>query len=254
MWEEKGEKVEERWRAWEQREQKQSQTGSQSQIQDAKKVAVVNWWRAHSIEGAKARTKESHLVQVLSETQTKLQKAEQTITDMREQVCHLQASLRSAQECVARQKNSIDVLQIDKGTNTEIGEPDKIVENVVKDQRDAAVATEITVEAASEQQHTQLQVTADGLLETLKRMGAMVNSALETAELVRESEQKVSRVRVRMESITKRVEEALDRAADTDERLNVLEARITKQTPTQVCDMNQYLFENRVTRKLRGFF
>lgn len=244
MWEEKGEKVEERWRAWEQREQKQSQTGSQNQIQEAKKVAVVNWWKARSVEGAKARTKETQSVQELLETQTKLQQAEQTITDMREQVCHLQASLISAQECVARQKNSSAALHTDKGTNTERGEAHKAVEKVVKDQRDAAVATEITGGAASEQEHTQLQVTADGLLTTLKRMEAMVNSALETAELVRESEQRVSQVRVRMESITQKVEEALDRAADTDVKLNVLETRITKEASNQVCDTNQCLLFN----------
>ncbi|XP_070777397.1 inositol 1,4,5-triphosphate receptor associated 1 [Enoplosus armatus] len=152
---------------------------------------------------------------------------------MREQVCHLQASLRSAQECVAEPKNSSGVLLIDKETNTERGEPDRAVEKVVKDQRDAAVAKEITGGAASEQEQTQLRVTADGLLTTLRRMEAMVTSALETAELVRESEQRVSQVRVRMESITQRVEEALGRAAVTDEQLNVLEARITEQAPAQ---------------------
>lgn len=234
MWEEKGEKVEERWRAWEQKEQNQSQTGSQTTIQEAKKVAVVNWWKACSVEGAKARKKDTQSAQKLSETPAKLRKAEQTITDMREQVCHLQASLRSPQECVAEQKNS--VLHIDRGTNTGIEEPGRAVEKVVRDQRDAAVATENTGGgAASEPEQTQLQVTADGLLATLRRMEAMVNSALETAELVRESQQRVNQVTVRMESITQRVEEALDRAADTDEQLNLLEARITEQAATQVC-------------------
>ncbi|KAK9542786.1 hypothetical protein VZT92_000619 [Zoarces viviparus] len=222
VWEEKGEKVEERWRAWE-KEQKQSQ----SQIQEAKKVAVVNWWKARSVEGAKARTKDTQSGQETPGTQVKLQQAEQTITDMREQVCLLQTSLRSAQECVAEKKNS--GLHIDKGTNTERNEPDG---DVKKDQRDAAVATDIT-SGASEQEQTQLRVTTDGLLETLRRMEAVVNSALETAELVRESEQRVSQVKVRMKSITLRVEEALARAADTDEQLNVLEARITEKDQTQ---------------------
>ncbi|XP_051797073.1 uncharacterized protein mrvi1 [Acanthochromis polyacanthus] len=232
VWEEKGEKVEERWRA---REQKQSQTGSQSQIQEAKKVAVVNWWKARSVEGAKARTKETKSNQELSETQAKLQQAEQTITDMREQVCNLQASLRSAQEC-AEGKHTSRVLLIDKASNTERTEEDRSVEKVVKDQRDAAVATdpvEISGGAAAEQEQTQLQVTTKGLLSTLRRMETMVNSALETAELVRESEQRVSQVRERMESITQRVEEALVRAADTDQQLNTLEAKITDTTSTQ---------------------
>lgn len=234
MWEEKGEKVEERWRARDQNEQKKSQTGSQTQIQESKKVAVVNWWKACSVGGAKARTQETPSVQEVSETQAKLHQAEQTITDMREQVRHLQASLKSAQECIAEQKNISAVLRIDQGTNTERGEPDRAVEKVVKDQRDAAVATEITGGATSEQEQTQLRVTTDGLLATLKRMEAMVNSALQTAELVRESEQRVSQVRVRMESITQRVEEALHQATNTDKQLNVLEARITEE-PAQVC-------------------
>ncbi|XP_029282989.1 protein MRVI1 isoform X2 [Cottoperca gobio] len=230
VWEEKGEKVEERWRAWE-KEQKQSQTDNQAQMQDAKKVAVVNWWKARSVERAKARTNDTQPGQKISETQVKLQQAEQTISDMREQVCLLQASVRSAQKFVTEQKNSN--LHIDKGTNTEREEAGRVVEKVVKDQRDAAVATEITGEAVAEQEQTQFRVTTDGLLETLRRMEAMVNSALENAELVRESEQRVSQVRVRMESITQRVEEALERAADTDEQLNNLEDRIPGKDPTQ---------------------
>lgn len=224
--------MEERWRAREQKEQKQSQTGNQAKIQEAKKVAVVNLWKACSIDKAK----DTQSVQELSETRAKLQKAEQTITDMREQVCHLQASLTSAQERVAEQKNSV-VLHIDRGTNTEIGE---LVRAVVRDQRDAAVATENTGRAASEPEQTQLQVTADGLLATLRRMEAMVNSALETAELVRKSEQRVSQVTVRMESLTQKVEEALERAAHTDGQLDHLDARIAEQAAIQVCGQNHY--------------
>lgn len=240
MREEKGEKVEDRWKAWEQKVQKQSQTVNQTKIQEPKNVAVVNWWKACSIEGAKARTKETLSAQELSETRAKLQKAEQTVTDMREQVCRLQASLRSAQECVAEQKNS-RVLHIDTATNTETEEPDRAVEKVVRDQRDAAVATENTGGAASEPEQAQLRVTADSVLNALRRMEAMVNSALETAELVRESEQRVSQVTVRMESITQRVEEALGRAADTSEQLSLLEARNTEHATTQVCVKDQYI-------------
>lgn len=238
--------MEEQRRAWE-KEQKQSQT----RILEAKKVAVVNWWKARSVEGAEARTKETQSGQDLSETQAKLRRAEQTITDMRVQICHLQASLRSAQEVVTEQKNSSGVLHIDKETNTEREEPDRAVGKVVKDQRDAAVATEITSGAASEQEQTQLQATADGLLATLRRMETMVCGALETAELVRESEQRVSQVRVRMESITRRVEEALGRAANTDKQLNVLEVKITEQAPTQVCVCLLYI---RVTVKVICIF
>lgn len=232
MGEERGEKVEEQRRAWE-KGQKQSQPVSQTQNRDGKKVAVVNWWKALSVEQAKARTKETQSIQELSETQEKLQQAEKTITDMREQVSNLQVSLKSALECVSEQKHR--VCHIDKGTNTEREEADRAVEKVVRDQRDVAVTTEITGGAASQQEQIQLQVTADGLLATLRRMEAMVTNALKTAELVRESEQRVSQVRVRMESITRRVEEALGRASNTDEQLHVLEARITERAPNQVC-------------------
>ncbi|KAJ4947437.1 hypothetical protein JOQ06_009472, partial [Pogonophryne albipinna] len=194
------------------------------------KVAVVNWWKAHSVEGAKARTKDPQPGREVSETRAKLQQAEQTISDMREQICLLQASVRSAQECVTEQKKRS--LYINKGTNTEREEPGRAVEKVVKDQRDAAVATEITG-GASEQEQTQLRVTADGLLKTLRRMEVMVNSALETAELVRESEQRVGQVRERMESITLKVEEALERAADSDQKLNNLEAKSGEKDQTQ---------------------
>nr|XP_019954250.1 PREDICTED: protein MRVI1 [Paralichthys olivaceus] len=228
VWEEKGEKVEERRRASE-KEQKQSQT----QIPDGKKVAVVNWWRALSTEQAKARTKETQSTQELSETQEKLQRAEKTISDMREQICHLQVSLRSALECVSEQKNSSGVCHINKGTNTLRVVADKAVGTVVRDQRDAVVTTEITGGAASQQEQAQLQLTTSRLLKTLRRMEAMVANALEKAELVRESEQRVSQVRARMESITYRVEEALGRTSATDEKLNVLEERVAEKDPNQ---------------------
>lgn len=230
MREEKGEKVEERWKAWEPKEPKPSQTGSQPpQIQEAKKVAVVNWWKACSTGGAKARTKETPSDQELAETRAKLQKAEKTISDMREQVSHLQASLLSAQESVAKQENTSGAAHIDQSTNTEAGEAGRAV-------RDAAVATEGTGGVATQPEHKQLLVSADGLLASLRKMEAMVSGALETAELVRESEQRVGRVRARMESITQRVEEALERTATTELQLCDLEARITQQpAPAQVC-------------------
>lgn len=221
MWEENGEKVEERQRAWEQNEQKQSQTGSRINIQEAKKVAVVNWWKS-SVEGAMGRKKRT-----ISGTEEKLQQAEQTIGDMQEQVHHLQTSFRSAQERGTKQENST-VFHTDKATNTEAVDADRPVAKVL---RDATVATE---DAGGAVEKDQLQVTADGLIATLRRMEGMVNSAMEKAELMRESEQRVSQVTVRMEGIAQRVEEALERAADTEEQLSSLEARIT-QASAQVC-------------------
>ncbi|XP_068597565.1 inositol 1,4,5-triphosphate receptor associated 1-like [Brachionichthys hirsutus] len=230
VWEEKEEKEEQR-RTWEQKEPKPSRTGGQAQIHEVKKLAVVNWWKARSVEGSKVRSKE--VQSEFSETQAKLQKAEQTISDMRAEVLHLQASLKSAQESIIEQKHSSRVIHIDRGTNTEREEPGTTVEKVAKHQRDAAVETEPGGGVASEVDQAQLQVTTDGLLASLRKMEGMVNGALETAELVRESEQRVSQVTVRMESLTQRVEEALNRAADTEEQLNLVEARITEQNPNQ---------------------
>lgn len=220
MWEEKGEKVEERRRAWEQNKQKQSQTGSRINIQEAKKVAVVNRWKA-SVQGATGRKKRT-----VSETEEKLQQAEQTISDMQEQVRYLQTSLRTAQEHGTKHKNST-VFHNDKETNTEAGDADMPAEKLLRDEH-----VELTGGAVEREQ---VQLTTDGLLATLRRMEVMVNNAMEKAELVRESEQRVSQVTVRMEGITQRVEEALERSADMDKQLSCLEARIAQQASDQVC-------------------
>lgn len=229
MWEEKGEKVEEQRNASEQKEQKHNQPGSQTAVQEARKAAVVNLWKACSAEGAKSQLKGSQTSQELSETQAKLQRAEQTIHDMREQVSHLQASLRSAQGGdgeAPRHSGSVGVQ-----TNTEVEGADGTSEKSV---RDVAAATEALGGAAAGPE--QPRVSADGLLATLRRMEAMVSGALETAELVKQSEQRVSQVTGRMETIAQRVEEALGRAADTEEQLDVLlESRITQQDNSQVC-------------------
>lgn len=228
VWEEKGEKIEEHWRAGD-KETKQSQTENQPQ-REAKKVDVVNWWKALSVEKVKTRTKEVSSGQELSQTQAKLSLAEQTITDMREQVCHLQASLRSAQEHANEQKHCSPILCVEKATNTE--KEEQTLGKSCKDQRDVAVTTdpvEITGVPTSHQEQNKLQVTADRLLVTLRKMETMVNSALDTAERVKESEHRVRQVRMRMESITQKVEEALGRSANTERQLGHLETKITAQ-------------------------
>lgn len=231
MWEEKGEKVEEQRSAGEQKEQKHNQTGSQPAVQEARKAAVVNLWKACSVEGAKSQLKGSQTSQELSETQAKLQRAEQTIRDMREQVSHLQASLRSAQGGDGQTPGRSGSVGVDKETNTDVGGADRASEKLV---RDVAVATEAVGGAAAGPE--QPQVSANGLLATLRRMEAIVSGALETAEQVKQSEQRVSQVTGRMESIAQKVEEALGRAADTEEQLDLLlESRITQQDNSQVC-------------------
>ncbi|XP_053721511.1 uncharacterized protein mrvi1 isoform X2 [Synchiropus splendidus] len=222
VWEEKADKVEERLKTH--HEQNQVQTRSQSQMTHSKKVAVVNWWKAFSAEGAKAQNRGSHPNSDPAEL-TKLPLAEQTISDMRQQICNLQAALKSAQECVAEQKSKSQVLTVNRETNTD---REEAVEKQVNGQRDAAVETEAVHIAAGEEQQTNIHATADKLLVNLRRMEAMVSSALETAELVRESEQRVHQVRVRMERITEKVEAALGRAANTDQQLSHLEAQVAE--------------------------
>ncbi|XP_077374553.1 uncharacterized protein LOC144017142 isoform X3 [Festucalex cinctus] len=219
VWEDKGEKVDEQWKTWE-KEQKPNQTGKS--IPQSKKVAIVKWWKSLSVEGANARTGKSKTFQELAE-RARLHQAERTITDMREQVCHLQASLK----CVTEKKSSSRVLLVHKETNTEREDADGDEGKRVKERRDASVATEpVHSPAGATSQQVQLEVTVDALLVALRRMEATVNRALESAKLVKESEKRVSQVRVRMERITQRVEAALGRAADADLQLNSFEARI----------------------------
>ncbi|XP_037103451.1 uncharacterized protein mrvi1 [Syngnathus acus] len=224
VWEDKGVKVDEQWKTCE-KEQKPNQTGKS--VPQSKKVAIVKWWKALSVEGAKPRTGESKTFRELAE-KARLHQAEQTITDMREQVCHLQASLKS----VGEQKSSSRVVLVHKETNTESQDTHGAEGKRVTERRDASVATEPVRSpggAASQRRQVQLGVTADALLSALRRMEAMLNSALESAKLVKESEKRVSQVRVRMESITQRVEAALGRTADTDLQLNSLEAQIVEK-------------------------
>ncbi|KAM9817675.1 LOW QUALITY PROTEIN: uncharacterized protein mrvi1 [Neosynchiropus ocellatus] len=227
VWEEKADKVEEHLKTH--LEQNQVQTRNQTQMTRSKKVAVVNWWKAFSAEGAKAQNRGPHLNPDPAEL-TKLQQAEQTISDMRQQVSNLQAALKSAQERVTEQKSKSQVLLVSRETNTD-GE--EAAEKPVNRQRDAAVETEPVHITAGEEQQTNIHATADKLLVNLRRMEAMVSSALETAELVRESEQRVHQVRARMEKITEKVEAALGRAANTDQQLSHLEAQIAENAQSQ---------------------
>ncbi|XP_030232007.1 protein MRVI1 isoform X1 [Gadus morhua] len=95
--------------------------------------------------------------------------------------------------------------------------------------KDAAVGPDLDKDNArrdaAERQGVAHGLTADGLLASLRKMEALISGALETAEGVRQSEQRVSLVRERMESIAQKVREALGRAADTDLQLSALEAR-----------------------------
>ncbi|CDQ62398.1 unnamed protein product [Oncorhynchus mykiss] len=217
LWEEREEKVAEQRRLQEQQEQRQKP--------QAKRAAVVNWWRTLKVEGG--RTKPS---KTLTDTDSKLQQAKHTITKIREQVCHLESALRTAQEDVAEHKyiqDRVGVLHKDKKTNTVREGPGWTGEEASKERKDVAVATDHVEDPGRSEKVAAQLVTSEGLLVTLRRMEAMVSIALEAAELVRESQRRVSQVKERMESITQKMEEALTRGAHTEDQLSALEARVT---------------------------
>ncbi|XP_032415691.1 protein MRVI1 isoform X2 [Xiphophorus hellerii] len=214
VWEEKGEKHKKKQKAWE-KEQKHSQTGNQSQ--EAKKVVEVKLEE----EVATCREQATVLLEH-TETHTKLLLTEDDISDMKKQVCHLHTSLKSGQGCA---ELTSQVPHIHKGDDTEGQEEGTTVEKVLRVQGDSAIVLKPEEISASESKQPEPQVDRSGLLLTLGRIEAMVSSALGTAELVRQSERRVSQVREKMESITQKMEQALDRAADTEEPIEVREKR-----------------------------
>ncbi|XP_061606402.1 uncharacterized protein mrvi1 isoform X3 [Phyllopteryx taeniolatus] len=208
--EEKGERPDERRKAREE-EPKPNRIGTQ--IPQCKKVAIVKWWKALSADGAKARTGESRTFRELAE-RARLRRAERTVGDTREPVCRLQTSHECQQKGAPEQKSG-GVVLVHKETNTD-GAGGRRVEQ----QRDAEPG------AASRHKPVQLGVTADRMLAALRRTQATVNSALRSAQLVKESEERVSRVGLRMESVARTLEAALGRAGRADVQLGLLEARI----------------------------
>lgn len=222
MWEERGGKEKKKQRAWE-KEQKQSLAGTL--MQEVKKVLKVE------AEEIKACREKASVSQKGPETQTKLLQVEDAITDMKKQLCHLQASLKPVQDC-AEQKHTSQAPHIHRKGEAERQQPDESLRKAVSDQGDSAAVGEPEKTSALEAKQTEAQATSGGLLVTLQRIEAMVSSALGMAELVRHNEQKVSQVREKMGSITQKVEEAMGRA---DSKAESLEIR--KQHPSEVCHL-----------------
>ncbi|XP_023809232.2 uncharacterized protein mrvi1 isoform X3 [Oryzias latipes] len=222
-WEEKGEKVDETLSICE-REQKQIQPEIQSRIQEDKEVAAVHWCRLQKVESKEAE--ETMSIEERREAKARLLQSEQIVSDTGEEDCHLGTPHRSGPECSEQKNSSRSLGKQEK--NTKRQEASLAVEKVVKDQR-----VEPLEIPTSEREQSQMQEATDSFLATLKRMEAMVSSALETAELVRQGEQRVSQVRQKMESITQRVQEAVGQAASTDKELKTLEAWVNEKIPTQ---------------------
>ncbi|KAJ7986082.1 hypothetical protein DPEC_G00347110 [Dallia pectoralis] len=207
------EKMAEKRRLLEQQDQKKNP--------QAKKAAVVKWWKGFKVDGSRtmASTEDSQTQpsQAPIQTGVKLQHLEGTITQVRGQMHHIEATLRTAQEEVIERQNTQDriaVLNEDKKTNTE--------------------------EPGGSGKVSAQPVSTEILMVTLGKMETMVGGALEAESLVRESYRMVSQVKERMARCTQMVEEVLTRAAVTDSLPSALETRVaaepqfhypTEQTP-----------------------
>lgn len=73
----------------------------------------------------------------------------------------------------------------------------------------------------------QKRVAAEKVLESLRKVEDVVTGALQTAEMLTESERKMKE---RMEAISHKVEEALSRTTDTENQLRGLEAWVSSCT------------------------
>lgn len=234
MWEEKRDDKDK------ESEQRASRTESQSQMQEAKKVVQVKGEEELTKYGEQAK-----VIQECLETETKLLQTEDAVSDMKKQVCHLHTAQKSAEDG-AEQKYKSNVPHFHKGDDTERQEEGTKVKKVVRNQRNAIVVHEIEKNSDSEPKQTERQEDGGDLLVTLGKIGAMVSSALGVAEMVRQSERRVSQVREKMECIAQNMEKALGRAADTDELLELREER-----PSQVrhsekfvnisCERNKFI-------------
>ncbi|KAJ3593999.1 hypothetical protein NHX12_006331 [Muraenolepis orangiensis] len=254
VWEDKGDKVEDLGQN-QTKPTTHSQSPAPAPAPEARKVAVVNWWKALKVEGTNTRVhrdEDSPSHQALCETQAKLQQAERTIAEMKEQLRHLQAALKTereyAIECQAAQAKTAQTSlhTRDEETNTETENeteaPPVQEQAAATEVKDAAVGTDSDTDTdtdkaggdTGQKEEGGRGLTAEGLLSSLRRMEAMINGALATAEVVRQSELRVSLVRERMESIAQKVKEALGRAADTDHQLSTLENSVLEGGQTMV--------------------
>lgn len=82
------------------------------------------------------------------------------------------------------------------------------------------------------------RVAAEKVLESLRKVEVVVTTrALQAAEMMTDSER---RMKERMEAVSRKVEEALSRTADTENQLRGLEARVS--SCTKVCPLVQRSF------------
>ncbi|XP_053094256.1 uncharacterized protein mrvi1 isoform X2 [Pangasianodon hypophthalmus] len=154
------------------------------QTQEVHKAPPITWWKALRVE---------------DERNWNTRDLQNPTRDTQERISALEIQLKDAQMEVQKSRK-------------ELGEARVRVERV-----DVAVQTE-------QVEDEQKRVTAEKVLESLRKVEEVVTRALQTAEMLTEREK---RMKERMEAISHKVEEALSRTADTENQLRGLEARVS---------------------------
>ncbi|XP_017333355.1 uncharacterized protein mrvi1 isoform X2 [Ictalurus punctatus] len=162
------------------------------QPQEVRKAPPITWWRALRVE---------------DERNWNTRDVQDTTRDMQERISALEIQLKDAQMEV--QKSRV-------GRSPELGEA-----RVRAERSDVCIQTE-------QVEDERKRVAAEKVLESLRKVEVVVTTrALQAAEMLTDSER---RMKERMEAISRKVEEALSRTADTENQLRGLEARVSSCT------------------------
>ncbi|XP_072517249.1 uncharacterized protein [Salminus brasiliensis] len=180
---------------WEEQEHRLAE--AKRQAQEARRAAAITWWRALRLEGERSRA---------------AREAQEATGQMQERILTLEAQLREVQLEKEQRKCELRDTQ----------------SQAVAEKQDKAVETEMTGDISRDEAESR-HVEAEKLLESLRRVEAVVGRALQVAQHLTEEQ---SRVKERLEAISRRVEDAVSRATHTQRQLGALEARMSTSTPS----------------------
>ncbi|KAL7854782.1 hypothetical protein SRHO_G00169720 [Serrasalmus rhombeus] len=175
---------------WEEQERRLAE--AKRQAQEARRAAAVTWWRALRLEGERSRA---------------AREAQEAAGEMQKQISNLEAQLKAA--CLEKEQERSKLRDAQSQAEAE--------------KKDTGVETEQTGDVSGEKAEI-CRVAGEKLLELIRRVEAVVGSALQAAQLLTEGQM---RVKERLETISHRVEDALSRAALTQSQLSALEARVS---------------------------
>ncbi|KPP70896.1 protein MRVI1-like [Scleropages formosus] len=200
------------------------------QAQEAKKMAVINWWKALKVEENKAKATEevfqvsqAHLV-----TADRLQTAEGTVQELHEQSHHLEGALRNSQQKRAEYRSFVgsDVCKHTENVDVYVGEGHQ--EHMVKrEEKDAAVATDPEGETQTSITEGASDPATETLMVSVRRAEHLTRWAQEAAQLACLNERGFSEAKTRMDTAIQRMEQALLGAAEAEAQLTRLEACIS---------------------------